>query len=139
MHERPNPIREFVAAAAAHGGSNIRRIVLSNGGTSAKFFVKHFKDWLASGELVAAANDESQRAFGRALAKTTSNESSSSGRQRQIEVVCALGVSPAAAKYTYEQKRDFWEEYVYRPGLEDWEACGGNNNNDGDDDDVDSC
>jgi hypothetical protein len=28
-----------------------------------------------------------------------------------------LTVSPAAARHSYSEKRDFWDEHVYRPGL----------------------
>jgi hypothetical protein len=37
----------------------------------------------------------------------------------RIEVICGLGVSPAAAKFSYVEKRDFYKEYCYDPGLED--------------------
>lgn len=35
-----------------------------------------------------------------------------------VLVIPALAVSPAAAIYSYAQKRDFWDRYVYQPGLE---------------------
>ncbi len=38
-------------------------------------------------------------------------------RSATIEVVCGIGVSPAAASYSYSQKRDFYMEYCYGPGL----------------------
>jgi hypothetical protein len=40
--------------------------------------------------------------------------------QHIIHLVSAISVSPAAAAYSYEEKRDFWEKFVYQPGLEDF-------------------
>ena len=34
-----------------------------------------------------------------------------------ITLVSALSVSPAAARYSYTDKRDAWDEHVYGPGL----------------------
>jgi hypoxanthine-DNA glycosylase len=126
VNEHPNPIREF-----CDSHPTIRRIVLANGGTSAHIFRRHFADWFASGELVVADGDaRSQQAFGSALRlsspkkkKTAETPSANvsggaaAGGKREIVLVCAIGVSNAAATYTYEEKRDYWEENVYRPGL----------------------
>jgi G:T/U-mismatch repair DNA glycosylase len=113
QQEVPNDIRGF-----CQQNESIRRIVLANGGTGSSMFVKHFRDWLQSGELVAADHEQSQKAFGRAIVK-----GGTSGQvtmpSRTITLVSALSVSPAAATYSYETKRDFWEEHVYRPGLAD--------------------
>jgi G:T/U-mismatch repair DNA glycosylase len=118
--EVPNDIRGF-----CQQHESIRRIVLANGGTGSTMFVKHFRDWFQSGELASADHEQSQKAFGRAVAK---GRSASDGQaivppSRTITLVSALSVSPAAATYSYETKRDFWEEHVYRPGLADaWNA-----------------
>jgi hypoxanthine-DNA glycosylase len=96
---------------------SIRRIVLANGGTGCQFFKKHFKTWLDSGELVPSSHPASQQAFKKWTRNTGKEES---GIIRQITCISALAVSPAAAKYTYEEKRAFWEESVYAPGLEDF-------------------
>jgi hypothetical protein len=129
VNEISNPIREYCDAHPT-----IRRIVIANGGTSAHIFRRHFADWFASGELVVADGDtRSQQAFGSALRssspkkkkkkKQAANPSPTNvnnrvaGGKREIVLVCAIGVSNAAATYTYEEKRDYWEENVYRPGL----------------------
>lgn len=41
--------------------------------------------------------------------------------QRQIEVYCMPGVSPAAASVSYEKKREEYQRYCYGPGLADHE------------------
>lgn len=128
--EQPNRIREF-----CHQNRSVRRIVLANGGTGSKLLVKHFGDWLGSGELVAGPNEESQKAFAKAIEraqkkkknnnnklKGTDDDSESLPGSRSITLISAKSVSPAAARYTYEEKRDFWSEYVYKPGLADLEA-----------------
>ena len=109
-NEEPNRIREF-----CQEHPSIRRIVFSNGGSSCTFFKKHFKGWLDSGQLIPGANEASQQAFKKW--KPTANTSNGD----KIECISALAVSPAAAKYTYEEKRDFWDKYVYSPGLADHE------------------
>jgi hypoxanthine-DNA glycosylase len=95
---------------------SIRRIVLANGGTGCQYFKKHFRAWLDSGELVPSSHSASQQAFKKWTGNTGKRES---GVNRQITCISALAVSPAAAKYTYEEKRAFWEEFVYAPGLSD--------------------
>lgn len=71
-----------------------------------------------SNELKPGLNKESIQAFqkfktmkGRAVNDIKDEE--------KIECVCGIGVSPAAAKYTYLQKREFYKEHCYNPGLED--------------------
>lgn len=113
--EEPNKIQEF-----CQEHPNIRRIVFANGGGACTIFKKHFKEWLDSGQLVPGANDESQRAFKKWT--PDSNRTTCDHNSNQIECISALAVSPAAAKYTYEQKRDFWDKYVYSPGLADHES-----------------
>jgi hypothetical protein len=114
--EVANPIREFCRDHPA-----IRRIVLSNGAVASQIFCRHFADWFLSGELVAGSDDRSERAFGgltrRASKARAPAAPAKAGRRKTIAVVCALGVSGAAASYTYEEKREFWEANVYRPGL----------------------
>jgi hypothetical protein len=125
--EVPNELREF-CNADNNNGSSIRRIVLANGGTSAKMFIKHFGDWLGSGELEAGLDEESQKAFGLAIEKARKQQKASQlvedeiqddRRSRPITIISAMAVSPAAARNTYEEKRDMWEEHVYIPGLAD--------------------
>ena len=109
----PNDIRGF-----CKDHPSIRRIVLANGGTGAQFFRKHFKDWFDSGEIVPSKHKASQTAF-KKWASAVKDDSSSPYFSKKIVVISALAVSPAAARYTYEEKRDFWEEEVYKPGLAD--------------------
>jgi N-glycosylase/DNA lyase len=127
-----NPIREFCEGTLRDDDSSfgsehvsIRRIVIANGTTGAKMFVKHFASWFEDGKLRAGSNDMSKRAFGGVMkkAKKASNISSEDGGRdrRSIEVVCLPGVSPAAAKFTYLEKRDEWERGCYLPGLKDYE------------------
>jgi hypoxanthine-DNA glycosylase len=91
---------------------SIRRIVLANGASGCGFFKKHFRSWLDTGEVVPGDHPASQKSFSKWTHNITRSLSS-------ITVISALAVSPAAARHTYEQKRDFWDEYVYTPGLED--------------------
>lgn len=123
-HEEPNDIRGFCQAHPT-----IQRIVLANGSTGSSLFNKHFKDWWKSGELVPANDEFSQRAFGSkykqaqkllAKQKAAVKESNDVDATRTITCVCVIGVSPAAAKFSYKEKRDFWEQHVYQPGLRDY-------------------
>jgi hypothetical protein len=142
-NEVPNEIDKF-----CQEHPTIRRIVLANGGSSCVFFKRHFKGWLDSGQVVPGPNDASQQAFRKwavspaTATKTISLSSSSScssirkkqsnpktrngvetaTKPHRIEIISALAVSPAAARYTYEEKRDFWVKHVYVPGLNDHQA-----------------
>jgi len=104
-NEKPNQLREFCEAHPS-----IERIVFANGGTCFALFKKHFGDWLASSELIAGSNAES-KAVETAINKATKNLDETPSRQ--ITLISAKSVSPAAAKMPYSEKRDSWEEYVY--------------------------
>lgn len=106
----PNDIQGF-----CRQHTSVRRIVLANGASGSKFFAKHFRGWLDSGELVPNSDPYSQAAF----SKWCTNEDDEEESSRRIVLVSALAVSPAAASYSYEEKRDFWETHVYAPGLRD--------------------
>ena len=110
----------------------IRRIVFANGLGQCKLFLKHFKEWwdcdCADNDnhyiadetlplLVPANNDLSRKAFGKRYSKRIDMEVDQN--RRTIECVCMLGVSPANARFTYEEKRDYWERYCYVPALAD--------------------
>lgn len=120
--DQPNQVRQF---CHQHRDS-LQRIVLANGGTSSAKFSKHFRDWLESGELMALPNHEaSLKAFGSSIQrgeKKRVKAGNSTAPTDKIILISALGVSPAAARYSYAEKRDFWEEHVYKPGLSDLEA-----------------
>ena len=113
--EIPNDIRGFCQLHPS-----IKRIVFSNGGTACSFFKKHFKDWLDSGELVPSKHRLSQDAFKKWI---ESKPPTPKDGKTPIECIVALSVSPAAATYPYQEKRDYWEEYVYKPGLKDFEGA----------------
>ncbi|GKZ01028.1 hypothetical protein MPSEU_001054200 [Mayamaea pseudoterrestris] len=116
--EIPNDIQTFVQAHPS-----IRRIVFANGSTGCKLFVKHFREWLASGELVPLQHEGSINVFGKYC--SAGNDNDRVEQQRKVALVCALAVSPAATRWTYEQKRNFWDQYVYGPGLDDFERSNG--------------
>jgi hypothetical protein len=107
---------------------SIKRIVFANGGKACEIFNKHFKEWWEfSNELQPNHDDFSQRAFGKKYAramkkkKNRSSNAESSREQNPITCICAISVSPAAARYSYTEKRDFWEQHVYAPGLQEYE------------------
>jgi len=112
QQETPNNIREF---CNVHG--TVKRIVIANGLGGCKLFLKHFRSWWEDKDdkdeyfLMPGRNDESLRAFPKYKDRTNG----------KIEVISALAVSPAAAKYSYLEKRDFWEKYCYAPGLKDYQ------------------
>lgn len=112
--EAPNDIREFCQAHPS-----ICRIVLANGGTGSTMFNKHFKEWWKTGQLKPGEDDYSQKAFGNVHSRLTKNDKSEPAAG--ITCISAISVSPAAAKYSYQEKRDFWEEHVYMPGLRELE------------------
>jgi len=115
---KPNNLREF---AQEHYGT-LRRIVIANGGTGCTLFVRLFKDWLGSGELQALPGHEpSEKAFSKAIEREERRQNIEVPMgHKKIDLICAIGVSPAAAKYSYEDKRSMWEQYVYEPGLADF-------------------
>jgi hypothetical protein len=133
-NEIPNDIRSFCAQQYP----TIVRIVFANGTTGSSLFCKHNKEWLASGELYAGADELSQRHLAKACRssrssgekkpQTDTNEESSTppssrllqdGKKGKIELIAAISVSPAAARLSFAQKRDWWAEHVYEPGLRD--------------------
>lgn len=91
-NDKPNNVRQFVKQHPS-----IKTIVLANGKGSCNIFKNYFKWWWESGELFLHTEEQ------------TGPEA--------IKVVCALSVSPSAASLTYKEKRDFWDEFVYSPGL----------------------
>lgn len=116
QREVPNDIRGF-----CEQHPSVRRIVLANGGTGSQMFVKHFRSWFATGELVAGEQEQSQKAFGKAIIRGKKQQTDNDDEpSRTITLISALSVSPAAAKYSYQEKRDFWDEHVYLPGLEEF-------------------
>ncbi len=125
QEEVANPIREFCEGTLNNikESSSVKRIVIANGTTGAKFFVKHFTEWFVDGKLCAASDDMSQRAFKTVMnkQKRANGEISRTEDNDVIEVVCLPGVSPAAAKFTYLEKRTAWEAGCFSPGLKDFE------------------
>jgi G:T/U-mismatch repair DNA glycosylase len=110
--EAPNDIR-----ALCEQHPSIRRVIFANGGTGSSMFNKHFKEWWKSGQLRPGEDEFSQRAFRNIHSRLAKNDETAAS----ITCISAISVSPAAAKYSYKEKRDFWEEHVYKPGLRDFE------------------
>jgi G:T/U-mismatch repair DNA glycosylase len=116
--ETPNLIREF-----CQDRGSVRRIVIANGTTGGIFFVKHFKEWFLDGGVVAGRDDMSQRCFKAVMnraKKAAVAETDGDDKREAIEVVCLPSVSPAAAKFTYLEKREAWERWCFEPGLADY-------------------
>jgi TDG/mug DNA glycosylase family protein len=124
---KPNEIKHFVCEQFP----SVKRIVLANGGTGCKMFLKLFKEWWndENGDviLVPGENPESLAAFSKYAGRRDkyldggSNNDSDEGGKRVVECISALAVSPAAAKYSYKEKRDHWEKHVYQPAMKDYE------------------
>jgi hypothetical protein len=154
--DEPNAIPAF---CVEHRHS-LRRIVLANGTSGWKFFKKHFGTWMDesssssndnNGEgvvvKVVRGEDDLEKLLLLVEAraekddddltddKSSSSTSPSSSSPVTIWVIPALAVSPAAARHSYAEKRDFWDKYVYQPGLNDHylysssDNDGANNNN----------
>lgn len=126
--EVANPIREFcevtLKSIDRENSSTVKRIIIANGTSGAKFFVKHFTQWFVDGKLCAASDDMSQRALKPATNKARKRKAN--GETSKIEVVCLPGVSPANAKISYLEKRDAWERGCFGPGLKDYELWASN-------------
>ena len=88
--------------------------IFANSFSGSHFFKKHFAWWLDSGELVPSSDPASQDVF----SKWVDNSSGSLSPSR-LTLVSAIAVSPTAARHSYEEKRDFWDERVYTSGLVD--------------------
>ncbi|KAL3759144.1 hypothetical protein ACHAWU_008596 [Discostella pseudostelligera] len=126
--EIPNRIREFCEGTLYNTDDGnsidtaehlcINRIVIANGTTGGQLFVKHFSDWFMDGKLRAANDEMSQRVLKAVMNK--SKKSNNGISEHSIEVVCLPSVSPAAASFTYLEKRDAWEKGCYDPGLADY-------------------
>jgi hypoxanthine-DNA glycosylase len=119
QQEIPNDLQAFCAQYPS-----IRRIVLANGGTTATLFRRHFHSWLTSGQLQPLADHPpSQKAFPRVKQNNSEGTMTTPASDLPtITLIAAISVSPAAAKYSYIEKRDFWETHVYAPGLRDFET-----------------
>ena len=111
--EVPNKIRAF---CDEHG--TIQRIIMANGAKQCSFFNKYFGQWWLDGELKPGTNERSQKAFKKWINKKNVPDTKV---ERQIEVYCMPGVSPAAASVSYEKKRKEYQRYCYGPGLVDHE------------------
>jgi len=122
--EIPNDIKAFCQLHPS-----IRRIVFANGGTGCSMFYKHNKSWWDEEDstsnivLMPGPNIESQKAFPKYVHRreTFCYEVPSPEQPRVIECISALSVSPAAAVYSYEAKRDHWEKFCFLPGLKEFQ------------------
>lgn len=122
--DQPNAIREF-----CQENPTVRRIVLANGSSGFKFFQRHFKTWITSADLHVCSKDECEERFQNPMQSDDGSDDLTNeedlGPSRPIFLISALAVSPAAATYSYAEKRDFWDNFVYQPGLKDyrnWQA-----------------
>jgi TDG/mug DNA glycosylase family protein len=97
--DKPNDIRAFVKQHPT-----IKTIVFANGKSGLDFFNRHFKKWWETGEIIFKSSSDE-------------NKVTKSDKPNAIKCICALSVSPAAATVTYKEKRDFWDEFIYSPGL----------------------
>ena len=120
----PNPIREF----CQEHGSTLKRIVLANGSSGYSFFQKHFGEWLDSTELYVLKENETEEDyynhhyyFDDVVVVNGTTQQPRRQRRRPIFVIPAISVSPAAALHTYGEKRDYWETFVYQPGLKNYQ------------------
>ena len=98
--DKPNDIRAFVKQHPT-----IKTIVFANGKSGLDFFNRHFKKWWETGEIIFKSSSDEIEVI-------------KSDKPNAIRCICALSVSPAAATVTYKEKRDFWDEFIYSPGLE---------------------
>ena len=128
--EVPNPIREWCEGRLGEASEDVKRhldvkrIVIANGTTGAKFFVRHFSSWFEDGKLVASSDEMSQRALKSSMIKARKANPSLDADAAEgglIEVCVLPGVSPAAARFSYVEKRTAWEASCYGPGLKDYE------------------
>ena len=114
---RANDIHAFCSAHPS-----IRRIVCCNGQGQVKIFGQHFPEWMASRQLVLSGQEETTQ-------ETTIADRAAAPHgwtaPHTIELVPALSVSPAAAMYSYEEKRDFWDscEFLVRRSWESLFFC----------------
>jgi hypothetical protein len=111
----PNEIREF-----CQDHPTIKRIVIANGGTGCQKFRKHFRFWFDSKELVPGKDSASRKEFKKWIANEEGDNEPET--RRRITCISGLAVSPAAARFSFEEKRQFWEDHVYVPGLQDFET-----------------
>jgi len=119
--ETPNLIQEFCTEFPT-----IQRIVFANGLKQCQLFTKHFSSWweddsMETPLLVPAKDDLSKKAFGKRYSQRLENDPKDQEERRIIECVCMVGVSPANARLTYKEKRDYWEQHCFTPGLLDQE------------------
>jgi G:T/U-mismatch repair DNA glycosylase len=113
-----NDIRGLATIHAPH----LRRIVISNGGQAAQMFYKGHTEWFQSGELCVNDDPQSQKILGKKVKTTTTFTPNNKNTNNPITIVVAISPSPAAASYSYVEKRTYWEEYVFTPGLQDYYA-----------------
>jgi hypoxanthine-DNA glycosylase len=109
---KPNDIEDFVEQ-----NPTIKTIVLANGKSSLIFFNRHFSEWFKSGKLILHKAKVTTSRSEVSTSKLNENEIVNAEKTHPITCICALSVSPAASTLTYKEKRDFWDKFVYSPGL----------------------
>lgn len=115
--EVANDIRWF-----AERHPSIRRIVMANGTSGKVFFQRHFADWWESGQLktrpeVWTMPTPTMMTVGDDPDCVDTMMWEEDPYDSRISCVVAISPSPAASTYSYKEKRDWWEQFVYKPGL----------------------
>lgn len=110
-NEKPNDIEEFVEQ-----NPTIQTIVFANGKSGLTFFTRHFSSWLKSGKLILHKAGVTSSRSKASISSLNKDKPTIAEKNNAITCICALSVS-AAATITYKEKRDFWDEFVYSPGL----------------------
>mmetsp|Transcript_73314 Transcript_73314/g.122437 ORF Transcript_73314/g.122437 Transcript_73314/m.122437 type:complete len:290 (+) Transcript_73314:110-979(+) len=110
----PNDVRGLCALYPT-----IRRICLGSGQESAKLFLKHHGEWLASGAFHLPQGQDVPPPF---TATKWQKMLAGEDGHGKLSLVVLPSVSPAAAGITYVAKREAWECWCYTPGLRDYEA-----------------
>ena len=106
----PNKVREWVEANQA----SLERICFSTGASTADLFIKHNKEWLATGAFSFATDELTQRKFKLFVAKQQRQAGSGGGSGGGNIRLCVMpSVSPAYARMPYEEKRDGWFRECY--------------------------
>ncbi len=109
-NDKPNDVQNFVEQHPT-----ISTIVLANGKSGLAFFIRHFSDWLGSGKLILHEQKVTP------LSKVTSTLKEKTFVHAEstnaITLIPAPSVSPAAASLPFWAKRDFWDTFVFAPGL----------------------
>jgi hypoxanthine-DNA glycosylase len=110
-NDKPNDIKDCVEQ-----NPTIKTIVLANGKSGLAFFDRHFTKLCKSGKLILHKEEVNPSRSETSISKLNEDEFVEAEKTDTISCIRALSVSPAAT-LTYKEKRDFWDKFVYSPGL----------------------